>query len=156
MVRALAWHARGHEFDSRILHEDSLLELSFFVLGQTGKAADEPAPITRSGSRPNLADPPARTKKAAPAADRKGRLTPPCYRFVGILTNRRVGSPTRINLRSIQKTTSERPAPSVSELSQAPRRRRWLPSACQRGSLKPTASLWCRPWWSHKGRRNPP
>ncbi len=24
LARALAWHARGHEFDSRILHEKSI------------------------------------------------------------------------------------------------------------------------------------
>ena len=33
LVRALAWHARGHEFDSRILHENRgrPSSLSFFV-----------------------------------------------------------------------------------------------------------------------------
>ena len=38
LARALAWHARGHEFDSRILHEDSLLGLSFFCFGADRKS----------------------------------------------------------------------------------------------------------------------
>ena len=32
MARALAWHARGHEFDSRILHEEGSRRVAFFVL----------------------------------------------------------------------------------------------------------------------------
>lgn len=40
LARALAWHARGHRFESGILHHSSRFKRDFFVLSQKNYLTD--------------------------------------------------------------------------------------------------------------------